>query len=96
MIVQISSDAEVDLLAGFRFYEDQSKGLGNYFRDCTLADIDLLTSFGGIHEKSLGHHRMLCKRFPYAIYYHVDKNVVIVVAILDCRRSPSWIRQRLS
>ena len=40
-------------------------------------------------------HRSLSKRFPFAIYYHVEADVVRVRAILDCRRNPSWIRRRV-
>ena len=98
MTVCISSDAELDILDGFRFYEDQSDGLGDYFRDSIIADINSLNFFEGIHEIVFGHHRMLCKRFPFAVYYDVDtqEKVVTVIAVLDCRRDPSWIRDRLS
>lgn len=33
--------------------------------------------------------------FPFAIYYSVEKELVRVHAVLDCRRNPSWIRKRL-
>lgn len=97
MIVQISSDAELDMLDGFRFYEDQSVGLGEYFRASILADIDSLKFFAGIHELASGYQRMLCKRFPFAVYYELDdkEESVTVVAVLDCRRNPSWTRDRL-
>jgi plasmid stabilization system protein ParE len=51
---------------------------------------------GGIHEVDFGYHRSLSKRFPFAIYYRVDGNVVTVVAVLDARRNPLWIRNRLT
>jgi hypothetical protein len=69
MIVKVSSDAELDLLEGFRFYEDQSAGLGRYFRDSLIADIESLYFYGGIHGRYYGYHRMLANRFPFAIYY---------------------------
>lgn len=50
MIVKISSDAEADIVEGFWFYERQTLGLGNYFRDCIVADIDSLATVGGVHE----------------------------------------------
>jgi hypothetical protein len=95
MNVNISSDAELDLNAGFRFYEDQATGLGNYFRDCLVADIEALCLYGGIHARVYGYHRMLSARFPFAIYYEVFEDAVTVVAVLDCRRDPFWIRNRL-
>ena len=95
MNVRITEDAEHDVLAGFRFYEDQTAGLGDYFRDSIIADVDSLMFFGGIHEVVYGFHRMLAKRFPFAIYYEKTGEEVTVVAVLDCRRDPSWTRDRL-
>src|SRR3989339_852216 len=42
-----------------------------------------------------GHHRLLAKRFPYAVYYRVTGKLIRVHAVLDCRRNPAWIRDRL-
>lgn len=71
MKIRILSPAEDDLEEGYRFYDSQSPGLGLYFLDCLYSDIDSLTYFGGIHPVVLGHHRLLSKRFPFAIYYRV-------------------------
>jgi plasmid stabilization system protein ParE len=96
MTVKLSSDAELDIAEGFAFYERQSDGLGSYFRDCIVADIESLTFLGGVHERTYGYHRMLAKRFPFAIYYELEQDVVTVVAVLDARRDPSWTRDRLT
>ena len=96
MIVHITSDAEADIAQGFWFYEEQSHGLGDYFRDCILADIDSLMFYGGIHGIVYGYHRMLAKTFPFSIYYQKRQDEVTVLAVLDARRNPSWIRDRLS
>jgi plasmid stabilization system protein ParE len=95
MKIRILSPAEKDLEDGYRFYESQSPGLGSYFLDSLYSDIDSLAYFGGIHQLVFGYHRQLAKRFPFAIYYRVVGNEVLVFAILDCRRNPSWIRERL-
>ena len=95
MIVNLSSDDETDIGDGYWFYEQQADGLGDYFRDCMIADIDSLSFYGGIHEVAYGYHRMLAKRFPFAIYYQRDGETITVVAVLDARRNPSWTRDRL-
>jgi len=95
MIVDISSDAEEDLVEGYWFYDRQSPGLGDYFRSCLISDIESLVYYGGIHLIEYEFYRLLSKRFPFCIYYRVAKNVVTVVAVLDARRDPLWIRQRL-
>ena len=33
-------------------------------------------------------HRLLAKRFPYAVYYNVDGDLCIVFHIPDCRKAP--------
>jgi hypothetical protein len=39
---------------------------------------------------------MLTKRFPFALYYLIEESSIDIYAILDCRRDPSWIRERLA
>ena len=95
MRIEILSEAAEDLLNGYHFYERQAPNLGNYFLDSLYSDIDSLLVYAGIHPIVYGKHRSLSKRFPYAIYYSVEVETVRVHAVLDCRRSPSWIRRRL-
>jgi hypothetical protein len=96
MRIEILDEAEKDLVDGFAFYDRQSKGLGNYFLDSIFSDIESLHLYAGIHAFHFGYHRLLAKRFPFAIYYRVENDTVRVYAILDCRRNPAWIRDRLA
>lgn len=65
--------------------------------DTLLSDIDSLQIHAGIHPKYFNYYfRMLSKRFPFAVYYTMTKEDVIVYAVLDCRKNPAWIRNRLS
>lgn len=94
--VRILDAAAQDLIDGFRFYEMQVSGLGRYFIDSLFDDIDSLSLYAGIHPVCFGtYHRLLAKRFPFAIYYRFDSEQVSVYAVLDCRRKPAWTRQRL-
>lgn len=87
--------AEADLLDGFSFYEGQARGLGTYFLDSLYSDIESPRLYGGIHRRILGFHRLLSKRFPYAVYYRVDGESIAVWRVLDCRRDPKRIRSEL-
>jgi plasmid stabilization system protein ParE len=93
--VEILPQAQNDLFEGFCFYEDQSPGLGERFRREIYAAIDSLQNFGGIHRKLGPYHRLLASPFPYAVYYRVERGTCHVDAIIDCRRDPDWIRERL-
>ena len=88
--------ARDDLIAGFDFYEAREQGIGDHFLACLYSDVESLRIFGGIHRRVYKNlQRSLSKRFPFAIYYTIENDAVIVRAILDCRRNPSWIRSRL-
>ena len=95
MRVALRVEARQDLLAGALFYEQQRDGLGDYFTDCLFEDLDRLGREAGIHELVFGLHRKLSKQFPFAIYYRVAESTVDVIAILDCRRDPTAIAERL-
>ena len=95
MKLRISEEAEQDLSEGARFYEARSPGLGEYFLDTLFADVESLRLYAGIHSKHFDHFRLLSKRFPFAIYYRLEGEVIEVRAILDCRRDPTLIGERL-
>jgi plasmid stabilization system protein ParE len=96
MKIEILDEAEQDLIDGFAFYERQSIGLGDYFLDSIFSDVESLHLYAGIHPLHFGYHRLLAKRFPFAIYYRIQNEVIRVYAILDCRRDPAWVRNRLT
>jgi len=97
MKIKLLFSALEDLSNGRLFYEKQGEGLGEYFFDSLFSDIDSLVLFGGIHPKVYGYHRMLSKRFPYAIYYRLEEEAVVMVyRILDLRRDPKKIRKALA
>ena len=89
----ILPSARDDLRDGFYFYEKQQTGLGDYFLDSVLADIDSLTIYAGIHRRVHGAHRLLCRVFPFAVYYEIEtsNDTVKVKAVLDCRKNPREI-----
>lgn len=95
MKLRILDLAETDLVTGYQFYEQQSAGIGSYFMNTLLSDIDSLRLYAGIHRQVFGVHRLLSKRFPYAIYYTVAADQVSVWRVLDCRRKPHWIQTQL-
>ena len=96
MRIELLDSAEKDLLDGFKFYEYQAKGLGDYFLDSLFSDIESLIIYAVFTHSILDITACYSKRFPFAIYYRVLKDIIRVYAILDCRRNPAWIRNRLS
>ncbi|MCC5841924.1 MAG: type II toxin-antitoxin system RelE/ParE family toxin [Opitutales bacterium] len=88
MEIELHRLAEEDLLAGFHFYERQSARLGHYFLDSLYADLESLAIHAGVHRKVFGCFRLLAKTFPYAVYYRIESDRVIVFRVLDCRVDP--------
>ena len=96
MRIEILDKAENDLVEGFLFYETQQAGLGAYFLESLYSDIESLRLYAGIHRVPyLDYHRLLSKRFPFAIFYTLAEEAVRIHAIVDCRRHPAWIRKHL-
>lgn len=93
--ILILKEASNDLNEGKAFYDIQEPGVGNYFWDCIISDIESLILYAGIHPKQLGLYKMLARRFPYALYYDIIEDVAYVVAALPMRRDPAWILNQL-
>ena len=49
--IQILSEAQADLDYGRFFYENQEQGVGDYFWDSLLSDIESLIIYAGVHSK---------------------------------------------
>jgi plasmid stabilization system protein ParE len=94
--VVVLAEAATDIEEARDFYDEQEPGIGDYCVDSLLADIESLALYHGIHSRHFGLHRMLADRFPFGIYYRETKAETQVVAVLDLRRDPNWIRRELS
>ncbi len=95
MKVRVLRPALEDLASGREFYNQLQKGVGDYFFDSLFSEIDSLVLYAGIHRVQFGYHRLLARRFPYAVYYRIMNGEAVVFQVLDCRRAPRWIRKSL-
>jgi plasmid stabilization system protein ParE len=96
MSIRILASASDDLNRGRIFYSRQGEGVGEYFLDSLASDIDSLALYAGIHSKVYGYYRLLAKRFPYAVYYQINRSQDVVVwRVLDLRQDPSRIERAL-
>jgi hypothetical protein len=94
--VELLEPARQDLLDGYWFYELQAPGVGLRFLEEMKRQIDSLYQTAGIHRRvNERSHWIITRKFSHAIYYHVNGDIAYVEAVIDCRRSPDWIKQRL-
>lgn len=94
--VVVLAEAAYDIERGIDFYNSIEEEVGLYFRDSIIADIRRLGVYFGEHRMQFGYSRALSSKFPYAIYYRDREESRQVVAVLDLRRSPDWIRKQLA
>jgi len=95
-MIRILGSARRDLDEAYAFYEAKATGLGDYFLSSIKADIQSLKFSAGIHRLiDKEYYRLLCKKFPFAIYYSVKGSETTVYAVIDCRRDPAWVRKHL-
>jgi plasmid stabilization system protein ParE len=88
--------ADLDVAATFDWYEKEQAGLGQEFLDEIRASYDRIADgpFAYQYLRS-GIRRALVRRFPYAMYFAVEGDVVVVLAVLHVSRDPAeWQRRR--
>jgi plasmid stabilization system protein ParE len=97
MRIEITESASDDISESHLFYEMQEPGLGYYFETSMMSEIRSLVVYAGIHEIHFErYHRKITRHFPHAIYYRVENDVIQVYAVLDTRRNPALISDRLN
>ena len=97
MKIKILPQAQEDLLGGYDFYEERQAGLGSRFLTELLAEIEGLTIQAGIHRRAFETYYVKhARRFPYSIYYYIASEIVMIDAVIDQRRDPDLITERLS
>ncbi len=92
----VTPEAEDDLGEIFTWYETHRAGLGHEF----LLQVDAGFRFierspATFAEQYRGVRRYLLRRFPYKVFYHVEGDLVVVLAIIFGGRDPNWIKRRL-
>ena len=70
--VLILKEASDDLNEGKAFYDIQEPGVGDYFWDCMISDIESLIIYAGIHGKYLGLYKMLAIVFVFLRGYSAN------------------------
>jgi toxin ParE1/3/4 len=91
----IRSHAERDIAEAYGWYEEQRTGLGADFLLCVeegLARIQRAPEAYPVVHKDV--RRLLIKRFPYGIFYVVERSAIIVLAVFHERRDPAAWRFR--
>ncbi len=87
---------DLDVAATFDWYEKEQAGLGREFLDELRATYERVAG-GPLAYQDLrsGIRRALVRRFPYAVYFAVEGDVIVVLAVLHVSRDPAeWQGRR--
>ena len=87
---------ETDAQNGCTWYEAKSQGLGEEFLRVFYASSQELTrnprTYPQVHRD---FRRRLLRRFPYAIYYRIEGDVVVVVGLFHFARDTRRLHRQL-
>jgi plasmid stabilization system protein ParE len=92
----IRPEARADIEQAAFWYEDQRPGLGELFTGELFELISRITE-APLQFPSIGHSvkRGLLHRFPYAVYFLVEIDQIVIVAVLHQRRNPAVWKNRV-
>jgi hypothetical protein len=89
-------EIEEDALAGYLWYEAKSSGLGEDFLRIFYACVSEISRNSLLYPRTYNaFRRRLLRRFPYAIYYMVEDNKIIMAGLFHCARDPHSIQLAL-
>jgi hypothetical protein len=82
-------EIEKDLITGYLWYEEKTKGLGEEFLRVFYAQVK------GISENPLLFRKVrkeirrgILKKFPYAVYFQIENQEIVVFGLFHCARNP--------
>lgn len=86
--------ARLDMLDAVVWYEEQRAGLGQELADELSFAIDRAAREPLLYAEIGGSvRRVLVRRFPYGVFFHLEGDQIVVIAVAHVRRGPrAWRR----
>lgn len=87
--IRLRAAARVEIDKAYDWHEERLRGLGASFLqrvdDALQGAADLPEQHAEVHGRI---RRVLLKRFPYGVFYVVDDDAIVVLAVFHARRDP--------
>lgn len=94
--LQFTSEAEADVSSAYSYYEDCLKGLGSDFILCLEESLERMSRNPEMYPIAYkGLRRALIKRYPFGVFYLVESEAVVVIAVMHCSRNPDSWKKRI-
>ena len=87
---------ELDIEAAFEWYEREEFRLGfEFLDDLRDAYVRILNHPLAYQSLRSGIRRALTRRFPYAIFFSIQGEVIVILAVLHTARDPEEWQRRI-
>lgn len=94
--IEAEPAVEADVEAGFDWYESEEPRLGfEFLEELRAAYNRILDHPFGYQDLRSGIRRALTRRFPYAVYFSVEGEAIVIVAVLSTTRDPAEWQRRI-
>jgi plasmid stabilization system protein ParE len=95
-VLRFLPQVEGDVWHGRTWYEAKAPGLGEEFLRVFYAFCEELTRDPQMYPKvHWEFRRRLLRRFPYAIYFRIEGDRVVVFGLFHCARDPRRLHREL-
>ncbi len=93
--VHLRPEAEADIEDAATWYDRQRNGLGQEFLDDILVVVDTIAENPNIYPVvNKQTRRAVVRRFPFGIFYRVDEDSVVILAVMHGNRHPRRWKKR--
>jgi plasmid stabilization system protein ParE len=94
--VVLRSEARAEFDEAFDWYEQQRPGLGVDFVMRVQEVLDRISAMPELYEQVFQDvRRGVVRRFPYSVFYKVETDQILVLAIFHSKRDPSIWQARV-
>lgn len=94
--ILFAPEVEDDLIGVYRWYEEKSSGLGEDFLRVFYSSASEISRtplfYRQVYED---FRRCLLRRFPYAVYFKIREEEIIVYGVFHCARDPKTISSKI-
>lgn len=93
--IRVRPEAENDIEEAAFWYESQIVGLGHDFINIVSEAFEKISqqphAYPVVYRET---RRLLTNRFPFGVYYKIDKEIVVVIAVMHSSRDPRRWKER--
>ena len=93
---EAESVVEFDVEAAFEWYEAEEPGLGLQFLQQLRSAYQRIQEHpDSYQELRSGIRRVLTRQFPYAVFFSIEDDTIVILAVLHTARDPDEWQKRI-